>query len=156
MRVIAYEMRGGMEERMARATNAQLTLHITSPDGAVFRPNHLPVQAHFANRGAALVRLLRLFEPLPVFFEVDMRAANGTPIEAAGMGKADIPRRLLSYVELRSGEEFEVLLRLDEVIPAEDVTPGAYTLALTYHNQYGKNCFHGVLKSNTIAIEVVA
>jgi hypothetical protein len=141
----------GMEE----PAEPVLELRIAALEQEVFRPDHLPVRASFTNVGTDPVRLLRVFDPLPVFFEVDMEMEDGTPIDAPGMGKADLPRHMLRYVDLAPGQEFQATLRLDEVVAAGDVAPGGYTLSLAYHNQYGEDCFQGWLESNTIRIEVL-
>lgn len=133
---------------------AGLKLRIAAQEGTIYRADNLPVQAIFENRGTALIRLLRLFEPLPVFFEIDLVSIDGRSVDAPGAGKADIPPGRMNYVDLTPGGEFMTTLRLDSVVPAEDLRPGAYRLALTYHNQYGEGCFHGMRKSNRIMIEI--
>lgn len=116
---------------------------------------HFEVTARFTNVSATPVCLLSQFEPLPVFFTASLESQSGREVDVAGAGKADFPSGYLEQKELAPGESLDVALDLAQWVRGP-MSPGRYTLALTYHNAYGKDCFRGPLTSAPIEIEVTA
>jgi hypothetical protein len=112
-----------------------------------------PVTARFENTSSATVRMLELFEPLPVFFTPSLSRADGGEIDVAGAGKVDPFDGSLAYNDLAPGESLSVGVDLAPWIRAP-VTPGLYRLSLTYHNAYGSNCFRGPLASPPVIARV--
>jgi len=107
-------------------------------------PAREALRATFTNRGDDVERLLGEFEPTPVFFTVSVVRDDGTPVLDSGGGKVafnDPPR----YVVLAPGERHTVRIPLPE--PLSALPPGRYEIGVEYHNQYGDDCFKGVLRS---------
>jgi hypothetical protein len=129
----------------------QLTLYA----GPVRRPlESFPVTARFTNCSRTKERMLKLFDPLPVFFTTTlMPVSGGIPIDVAGMGKADPFYADLRYEVIEPGATFEVALDLAPWIRAP-VPPGPYWLSLEYHNAYGSDCFLGPLASEPITVPI--
>jgi hypothetical protein len=130
---------------------SDLTLTIEARGPAA--PEHLVLTARFRNGGDAEVRLLGTFTPLPVFFAVDLTRSDGTPLLLPGAGKIDLWPPDVTYVPLGPGESFAVDLDVGAILPAP-LEPDTYTVAVTYHNQYGEDCFQGVLHSEPITVRV--
>lgn len=130
----------------------ELTLSIGA--GAL-SPHSLPVRIAFVNRGRVPVRLLAEFQPLPVFFSFELVRDDGTPIALPGAGKIDFGPGQPECLDLEPGEMHATDADVAEPLGA-GLQPGRYTLAVTYHNQYGEDCFQGVLHSNRIELDVPA
>jgi hypothetical protein len=111
------------------------------------------VTARFTNTSEHGIRLLELFDPVPVFFVTALAPIGGGEIDVAGMGKIDAADGSLQYVELASGASFEVALDLAPWIRAP-LAPGPHRLAMRYHNGYGADCFHGLLDSAPINVTI--
>jgi hypothetical protein len=112
-----------------------------------------PVIARFTNVSAEPVRMLPIFDPLPVFFTTSLQHLADGEIDVAGAGKADFPESELRPMDVSAGESLDAELDLQPWIRGM-VVPGLYRLALTYHNAYGDGCFRGPLTSAPITIEV--
>ena len=133
---------------------AVLLLSLTVHAGPVSKPNErFPVTAVFTNISSSPVRMLTVFDPLPVFFTASAMAASGTRIDIAGMGKMDPLDGTLTYAELWPGETLEAPLDLAPWIRGE-VVPGTYRLSLQYHNAYGSDCFRGILDGEPTVVHV--
>ena len=131
-----------------------MRLQISPVSGAGYGREHFPIRASFENAGDAEVRLLRHFEPVPVFFSFHLTCADGTPVPIAGGGKIDFPEGEIECVPIPPGESFEVELDLAPWLASASLTPGTYRLSATYHNQYGEDCFQGQLHSAPVEIEI--
>ena len=108
----------------------------TAPDEAL--------RATFTNHGHDVERLLAQFEPTPVFFTVSVLRDDETPLHDWGGGKValnDPP----ACIVLEPGERHTVRLELPKRLSA--LPPGRYEIGAEYHNQYGEDCFKGVLPS---------
>lgn len=134
-----------------------LRLTVAPLEGTVYTRDSIPLQIIFENVGAQRLRLLRKFEPTPVFFSIRMVREDGTPIGIPGAGKIDFQEGTVEYLTLNAGELFGFLVDVARVAyRREDITPGEYRVSVTYHNQYGEDCFQGVLSSNTTQVTVEA
>ena len=128
-------------------------LTISPVAGATYLPFSIPLCIEFRNRSAAPIRILNQFEPTPVFFSFDIVATDGTPVLVAGGGKIDFGPTAPSYLELSKDDAYSFEVDLGTLLSAP-LQRGRYLISSTYHNQYGDNCFRGVVKSNTIPIEI--
>jgi len=130
-----------------------LTLTIILANGPFPTPRSVLLDVVFTNVSQEAVRLLRYFddqENLPIWFDLRMTRADGTPVtDVKGGGKIGL-RGPLDYVALAPGESFT--LRLDVARLAPSLAPGTYSVSLVYRNQYGQDCFKGQLRSDTIAV----
>ena len=129
-----------------------LRIEIAVPPGQVAHVGSIPLAITFRNGGTP-VRILRQFEPLPVFFSFDMVDADGTPLLLPGGGKIDLRRNVMEYVTLARGETYMLAVDIHHLMPSP-LKADAYTLSVTYHNQYGEDCFRGSLHSNTITVTI--
>jgi hypothetical protein len=129
----------------------QLTIAPASP--APCFADTIPLSIGLGNRSDASVRMLDVFEPTPVFFSFAIVRADGTPVIVAGGGKIDFGPGQLHYRELKKGDVHTVAVDLAAVVHPR-LRPGSYTVSATYHNQYGEECFRGVVSSNSIAIRI--
>ena len=112
-----------------------------------------PVTARFTNVSTQPVRMLPLFDPLPVFFTASLQRLSDGDVDVAGAGKADFPDDELRPVDVSAGDSLDAELDLRPWIRGT-VVPGRYRLTLTYHNAYGDNCFRGPLTSAPITVQV--
>jgi hypothetical protein len=113
----------------------------------------LSFRVTFSNRSQHSINLLDRFEPLPVFFSFAIVRADGTPVPVSGAGKIDPGPLGLGCISLRPGETYATDLELAPWLRAP-LPPARYDVAVTYHNQYGEECFTGVVTSNTISVFV--
>ena len=126
-------------------TGLELTLHK--------RPGALSFRVIFANRSQRTINLLDRFEPLPVFFSFAVVRADGTPVPVSGAGKIDPGPEGFGCIDLRPGETYAADLDLAPWLRAP-LPPARYDVTVTYHNQYGAECFAGTLTSNTVSLDV--
>jgi hypothetical protein len=131
-----------------------MQLRINSVPAVTYGRESFPIRVSFANATGPEVRLLRHFEPIPVFFSFTLTRPDGTPIPIAGAGKIDFEEGKVDCILIEPGESFDVELDLAPWLTAATLTPGAYRLSATYHNQYGDDCFQGHLTSEPIEIQI--
>jgi len=112
------------------------------------------VTARFVNTSQRPLRLLDLFEPLPVFFTARLVAPGGGEVDIAGAGKLDPLQGSLRYAELAPGAILEAALDLAPWLRASSLPGGTYRLSLQYHNAYGEDCFKGLVDSAAIEVRV--
>jgi hypothetical protein len=125
--------------------------------GVAYSRRHIPLKITFENVGEEEIRLLQCFDPLPVFFSFSLVAEDGTPVSLPGAGKIDFFEGSIRYVALSPGQIFSLEVDIAEIIVfPEQLTPGNYSISVTYHNQYGENCFRGVLRSRPIHVHLAA
>jgi hypothetical protein len=133
-----------------------LALLIIVAEGVIPTPTSVPVDVVFKNVSRENVRILKRFEPeedLPIWFSVHLSSADGTPLLGAkGGGKINL-RGTLDYAVLNPGEEFRLRLNAAKFFESE-IPAGIYHASVAYRNQYGRDCFKGQLKSNTITITI--
>jgi len=137
---------------MDNAASKPLRLTLQAPPVAD-PARRFAVTARFTNTSGHRVRLLDLFDPLPVFFITDLAPLGDGEVDVAGMGKIDVAEGSLHYVDLPSGASFEVELDLAPWIRAP-VVPVPHRLSMRYHNAYGTDCFHGSLDSTAITVSI--
>ena len=130
----------------------RLTLQVeTVRDGGPF-----PVIARFLNVSTGPVRMLNVFDPLPVFFTSRLeRLEDGADVDITGAGKADFFEDQLQTIDVGAGRSFDVALDLRPWI-RDSLRPGRHQLTLTYHNAYGDDCFSGPLTSAPAGLDVEA
>lgn len=129
-------------------------LRLTTHAGPIPAPaQRFPITARFTNASPEPVRLLTLFDPLPVFFTASLSPVGGNGVDIAGMGKMDPLEGTLSYAQLSPGAHLDAPLDLASWIRGR-VAPGEHQLSLQYHNVYGADCFKGVLDSMPITVQV--
>ena len=142
---------------MTENTPSSLRVSVCAIEGAVYTRDNIPLRIVFESTGEGGIRLLRHFEPLPVFFAFRIVREDGTPIGIPGAGKIDFREGSIRYLVLNSRETFGILVDLAEIIPSpEDVTEGDYEISVTYHNQYGEDCFRGKIGSDPINVKIAA
>jgi hypothetical protein len=130
-------------------------LSTSNQAGVVYTRQSIPVRITFQNNGDQEIRMLHHFTPLPVFFAFGLTRADGTPIGIPGAGKISFMEGQVDYLTLRKNEFFGFETDLATLIPTTAVLPpGQYELSVTYHNQYGENCFQGQLASTPIKLEL--
>ena len=137
---------------------SNLSIHLSeSKQGAVYTRQNIPVRITFQNNEDQEIRLLHHFDPLPVFFAFALKRSDGTPIGIPGAGKIDFMEGQVECLPLSKGEFFGFETDLADLIPATtELQPGQYELSVTYHNQYGENCFQGVINSAPIKLMIEA
>lgn len=110
----------------------------------------------FENVSDDKVRILDSFDVqknLPIWFQVQMVRLDGTPVSGVrGGGKINL-RGTLKYVTLKPGERFQLQLDIAKMMTERYV--GDFKISLLYRNQYGQDCFKGVVNSNTLALSLV-
>ncbi len=143
---------------IGQSADPLLKVSIAAIPGATCSHGAIPLKLTFENVSAKKIRILDAFhEPkaLPVFFQFEMKASDGTPIPIAGAGKIDFSKDSLHYVQLAKGQKYEVMLNLADIIPPDEkLKEGVYGVSLTYYNQYGENCFQGKVTSNLIQLHI--
>jgi hypothetical protein len=134
-----------------------LTITVSTITGVAYSRRHIPLRIAFENIGEEAITLLQHFDPLPVFFSFNLVAEDGTPVSLPGAGKIDFLEGSITYVTLAPGQTLSVEVDIAELIAfPEQLKPGNYDLSVTYHNQYGENCFQGVLHSSRIQVSLAA
>lgn len=113
------------------------------------------VTARFTNVSSQPLRMLPVFDPVPVFFTTELHRLSNGDVDVAGAGKADFPDEALQPAVLSSGESLDAEIDLRPWIRGV-LTPGRYGITLTYHNAYGEGCFRGPLTSDSITVEVTS
>lgn len=129
-----------------------LRIEISTLPGEVYHAGNLPLAITFTNSGAQPLRILRQFEPLPVFFSFEMVDMDETPRLMPGGGKVDLRRDRMEYITLNPEEVYKLQVDIHGLLPSP-FTPGIYMLNVVYHNQYGEDCFRGRVSSNVITID---
>lgn len=136
-------------------TGTSLDLRIVPVKDAAPTPTSIPVDAMFINTGDDVVNILHRFEPIPVFFGIKIVRQDGTPIPTSRGGKIDLPETETDTHPLLPGESHTVRLDVRTVIPDSVVLePGEYRVMITYHNQYGSDCFTGRVRSSPISLRL--
>lgn len=127
----------------------------TVPETA-YTKSHLPLKVTFQNTGKGeAIRILRQFEPLPVFFTFSMVDKDGRHVAIPGAGKVDLPHHAIEYVVLSAGESFTIEIELAKHIAnRKQIKAGPYTLSVNYHNQYGEHCFQGEISSQPLTLVI--
>lgn len=105
------------------------------------------IRVFIENTGNSDITILKEFKPLPVFFSFHLTKEDGTPISIPGGGKISFGSEP-QHVILRPAEFVGVKINICDL--DGKLSSGRYKLSVEYHNQYGSNCFKGILKSNTI------
>ena len=109
----------------------------------------------FTNVSRSDVRLLRTFtneSNLQHWFSVSITDFSGTPeLSTSAMGKISL-RRDMEYVVLKTQESFGFVMDYRTLVPI--LSSGKYRVRIIYHNQYGENCFRGMLESNSIEVVI--
>src|SRR5262249_13949695 len=156
LRVSCPSRSGLPEDRDARREvprRRSLRLLVSTVPGVSYARGHIPLRITFENTATEEIKMLRHFEPLPVFFSVEMTRADGTPIAIPGAGKISFAEGQIEYLVLRRKESFGFEVDLSTVIPpSAEVKRGDFTVSVTYHNQYGEGCFQGQLSSAPIRL----
>src|SRR5215216_4303600 len=97
-------------------TPSSLRVSVFAGEGVLYTRDNIPLRIVFENTGEGAIRLLRHFEPLPVFFSFRMVREDGTPIAIPGAGKIDFLEGSIQYLVLNSCETFGILVDLAEII----------------------------------------
>ena len=62
----------------------------------------------------------------------------------------------MKYLELKKGSQTSIRINLMDYDPPQYLLkPGLYSASVTYRNQYGENCFKGILESKPIGLVLV-
>ncbi len=111
----------------------------------------------FKNVSNIPIKLLKVFEPTPVFFSVKIiDRVSDRPIDVAGAGKIDFFGAPDVEV-INPNQEFTVKIDLGQLLAASGKTlkRGLYEVSVTYHNQYGEDVLKGELTSGTVQIRIL-
>jgi hypothetical protein len=142
---------------MDENTAVSLRILLSATDDTIYSTENIPLTVTFVNLGGEALRLLCYFDPLPVFFAFDMMDEDGRYVAIPKAGKIDIYDSSLPYIKLGSGEDFAIEVNLAGILAyPEDMHSGMYTVTATYHNQYGEDCFRGIVNSNSVSILLVS
>jgi hypothetical protein len=135
-----------------------LKLILSTVPKAQYTTTNIPIKLTFENVSEKPVRILNYFSDtaaLPVFFAFHVRKDNGEIVFLPGAGKIDFASSKLKYVTLEKKEKFDFLINLAEIVPPNsNLKGGAYTISVSYHNQYGDG-FTGVLDGNSVIIKIL-
>ncbi|HIH11439.1 TPA: hypothetical protein HA241_04575 [Candidatus Woesearchaeota archaeon] len=136
-----------------KQTNEENISIALSHYGKSFAKENVSLTVRFNNLGKE-IKILNLFEPIPVFFSFHIKREDGTPIIVPLGGKIDLINDQINCITLEGpGDQYYADLNLNEILP-EGLDVGTYNVSVEYHNQYG-DCFKGVLVSDIITIKVV-
>lgn len=132
-------------------TNVQKTFALLR--NKYFAKENISLEVRFINMGKE-IRILNKFEPISVFFFIHITREDGTPILLPGGAKISFMRGSLDYITLGRGDQHHVTLELGDILP-NGLEAGIYTVSVEYYNQYGDDCFKGILESDQITLTVV-
>jgi hypothetical protein len=142
--------------KMADETGSPLRIVVSAIPGVVYTKSNIPLRVTFENIGRQKMRILRHFDPLPVFFAFDMVGEDGTHVAIPGAGKIDFYEGSIEYATLPAGGTLNVDVNLASVLARPElVKPGKYTISVTYHNQYGEDCFRGMVSSGPASVTLL-
>lgn len=138
----------------AKEDKPPILIETKTVSGVFYSTQDIPFDVVFRNNEDDVVRLLNVFDDPKshlIFFIINLRDSNGTPISTLGGGKISLSKDSMKYIELAKGEEFTVRLNLKDYFPSDAaIKAGNYDVSVTYRNQYGENCFRGSVESNTL------
>ncbi len=153
---ITFVVFGGIAQIVKDSNKPALGLEAKIIGEAIYSTKDIPIEIIFRNEEAPILKLLDIFDDADarkIFFTVNLRDDNGTPVSTVGGGKISISRESMKYLELKKDEQYKVSLNLKDFIPPGfSIEAGRYSVSIVYSNQYGKNCFKGRVESNTIDI----
>lgn len=138
---------------MTSVSDRTLRVNLSTIPGADYGPSSLPLRVTFANERTLPLRILAVFEPLPVFFTFHVVKSDGTPLALPGGGKIDFGPDGPGYLELPPGGSHTIEFNIGTWF-SRPLDPGPYSVSVTYHNQYGEDCFRGTVASDPIHVEV--
>lgn len=135
---------------------SNLQILISAVPDTTYTQKNIPLKVIFKNTNETEnIRILRHFDPLPVFFSFDIVDANNRFLDIPGAGKVDLHSDSIEYVSLSAGENFTLDVNLAKHLTnPQKVKTGEYTVSVTYHNQYGEDCFQGQISSQPISLVI--
>ena len=86
------------------------------------------------------------------WFGMMVVGTNGTPVLDTPMGGKISMRGRKEYILIKPQEAYHCQLDYSRLIPG--LPQGEYSVKVIYRNQYGVDCFHGMLESNSIGVEI--
>ena len=137
-------------------TMPNMEIFIAAVAETTYTKSNIPLKVTFKNVDQTEeIRIIRQFEPLPVFFTFSMIDEHGKYLDIPGAGKVDLYHGAIDYILLSPGETFTLDVNLAQhLINPQKVKAGKYAVSVTYHNQYGENCFRGEIISKPISLIV--
>jgi len=145
------------QDNLKQKINPAINFRIERMEKGEIKANHLSFKVHFKNLKYEPVKLLDLFDPLPIFFEILITKNDGDNIFLPGAGKLDFgPGNTFKYIELTQGKSYIKTLNVSQFLKENNkiLSPGKYKIKISYHNQYGSNCIKGWFEGNEIPITV--
>lgn len=140
---------------MTEHENGTLSLTISAVEGAPYTEISMPLRVTFRNEASNEIRILAVFRPIPVFFSLKLTRTDGTPLNVVGAGKIDLSAADRRYETLKEGENYTAVIDFSEVLTTISLSRGeTYVISLTYHNQYGEDCFQGAIHSNSLKMTI--
>jgi len=133
-----------------------LKLGISSEDQIELTAKQLLIRITFDNISSKEINILKSFEDnktLPIWFSISLKSDDGTPISGISSGGKITIRSEKKYITLGPQEGFFFYIDISKLLP--NLKEGTYQLMITYHNQYGQDCFKGQIDSNIVKIKIV-
>lgn len=137
--------------------NANLIdLRITEVTNKASTPTNLIVAVCFTNKSTNELKLLSIFEPVPVFFSWSVQKKGSAPLDLPGAGKIAFGPEAIAYIHLKPNESYTLNMDLVQFIQRSGLSfaDGHYEISTSYRNQYGKDCVKGIFKSNVIDVRL--
>lgn len=109
----------------------------------------------FKNVSEGDVRLLKLPDSsnsLRFWFSMVVANTNGTPVLDTPVGGKISLRGLQEYILIKPQESYHFRLDHSRLMP--ELPSGVFHIKVIYRNQYGEDCFCGILESNSIDVEI--
>ncbi len=149
------------------ADSPPLKLTLSTMPDTKYTVGNIPLKLTFQNTSEGQIRILDCFndpQALRIFFWFDVRRDNGEVVYIPGGGKISISKGDFKYITLEKDGKFELLINLNDImlpstekkagVPNTELRVGTYSIFVTYHNQYGDDCFKGFINGNTIKVNI--
>ena len=147
-----------MNESIAQPPNdsERLTIYLEVESNTLIQ-DQAKLKVVFHNTSKIPIRLLDHFEPIPIFFQLNIQDVDSNLISLPGGGKIDFFSHDFNYVSLNSGQKYVHVIDLSEfLIQCEKLLPlGQIKISVTYQNQYGTDCIQGKYKSADLIVHII-
>lgn len=145
------------QDNLKQKNNPVINFKIDAMEKGEVNANNLSFKIYFKNLKSQPVKILDLFDPLPIFFEILITTNDGDNIFLPGAGKLDFgPGIKFKYIEIPQGKSHVRILNISPFLKEYNKTlsPGKYKIKISYHNQYGSDCIKGWFVGNEVPITI--